>query len=177
MLLPLQVWVRAVILPPLPNGSQQPCSIGSNHAPAVIRWVTTAKFWSIPIRDWDQLDIGISPIVPLGSVPMSNWDQSQSPIGINPIGINPNWTLGSIPVGFFCWHRDQFHKNFFKNLDFLEGTNLKFWPTTLLQKIMKLQFFVTAGTDLLLNNLDETEDSLFLNGLSWNFDQPHSYRK
>ena len=38
----------------------------------------------IPIRDWDQLDIGISPIVPLGSVPMSDWDQSQLDIGIDP---------------------------------------------------------------------------------------------
>ena len=49
-------------------------------------------------------------------------------------GIDPNWTLGSIPMS--NW--DQSQKD----------------------------FFVTAGTDLLLNNFDETEVSLFLNGLS-----------
>ena len=58
----------------------------------------------IPIRDWDQLDFGISPIVPLGSVPMSDWDQSQLDIGIS-----PNVRLGSIPIGYW----DQSQSDFF----------------------------------------------------------------
>ena len=60
---------------------------------------------------------------------MSNWDRSQLDIGIDPIGIDPNVQLGSIPIR----HWDQSQKD----------------------------FFVTAGTDLLLNNFVETEVSLF----------------
>ena len=55
--------------------------------------------------DWSQCLIGINPNWTLGSIPMSNWDWSQLDIGINPNGINPNVQLGSIPIGH--WDQSQ----------------------------------------------------------------------
>ena len=86
------------------------------------------SYFQVPMSNWDwsQLDIGIDPNIQLGSIPIGHWDWSHWDWSQCPIGINPNWALESIPVGFFCWNRDQFHKNFFKNLDFLEGTHTFF---------------------------------------------------